>query len=63
MNNRGTALVETAFVMSIVLMIIFGSIQLSVLAYTQVSQDGAAFVASRTYAQDPAAGTTGRPSH
>jgi TadE-like protein len=58
-NNRGTALVETAFVMSIVLMIIFGSIQLSVLAYTQVSQDGAAFVASRTYAQDPAAGTVG----
>ena len=59
MSNRGTALVETAFVMSIVLMILFGSIQLSVLAYTQISQDGAAFVASRTYAQDPAAGTAG----
>lgn len=59
MKARGTALVETAFVMSIVLMILFGSIQLSVLAYTQVSQDGAAFVASRTYAQDPGAGTVG----
>ena len=56
MNARGAALVETAFVMSIVLMVLFGALQLSLLAYAQTSQDGAAFVAARAYAQNPAGG-------
>ena len=56
MNARGAALVETAFVMSIVLMVLFGSLQMSLLAYAQTSQDGAAFVAARAYAQNPSGG-------
>ncbi len=56
MSIRGTALVETAFVMSIVLIVLFGSMQLAVLAFTQTSQDGAAFVAARAYAEYPAGG-------
>ena len=56
MNSRGTAVVETAFVMSLVLMVLFGALQLSVLAFTQTSQDGAAFVAARAYAENPSAG-------
>jgi hypothetical protein len=58
-NARGTALVETAFVMGIVLMIVFGGIQLSVLAFTQASQDGAAFTAAHAYAANPGAGVAG----
>jgi len=50
-------MVETAFVMSVVLMVLFGALQLSVLAFVQTSQDGAAFVAARAYAQNPPAGT------
>ena len=56
MNSRGSAVVETALVMSIVLMVIFGALQLSLLAFTQTSQDGAAFVAARAYSQNPSAG-------
>ncbi len=56
MSIRGTALVETAFVMSLVLMVLFASFQLAVLAFTQTSQDGAAFVAARAYAENPSAG-------
>ena len=50
-------MVETAFVMSVVLMVLFGALQMSLLAFAQTSQDGAAFVAARAYAQDPAAGS------
>jgi Flp pilus assembly protein TadG len=56
MMTRGTAVVETAFVMSIVLMVLFGAVQLSLLAFTQTAQDGAAFVAARAYAEHPSAG-------
>ena len=59
MTNRGTALVETAFVMGIVLMIVFGGIQLAVLAFTQAGQDGAAFTAAHAYAANPGAGVAG----
>lgn len=58
MKTRGAVLVETAFVMSLVLMVLFGGLQLSVLAFTQTSQDGAAFVAARAYAQNPAGGVS-----
>ena len=58
MNARGAVLVETAFVMSVVLMVLFGAMQLSLLAYAQASQDGAAFVAARAYAQNPSAGAS-----
>ena len=57
MSTRGAAMVETAFVMSVVLMVLFGALQLSLLAFVQTSQDGAAFVAARAYAQNPSAGT------
>ena len=57
MNQRGAAMVETALVMSIVLMLTFGAIQLSLIAFSQSAQDGAAFVASREYAQNAAGGT------
>jgi hypothetical protein len=56
MNSRGAAVVESAFVMSVVLMVLFGALQLSLLAFTQTSQDGAAFVAARAYAENPSGG-------
>ncbi|MEA2785058.1 MAG: hypothetical protein QOF71_1162 [Candidatus Eremiobacteraeota bacterium] len=56
MTSRGTAVVETAFVMSLVLMVLFGGVQLALIAFTQTSQDGAAFVAARAYAANPSAG-------
>ena len=39
-------------------MVLFGGLQLSLLAFTQASQDGAAFVAARAYAQNPAGGAS-----
>lgn len=53
---RGTAMVETALVLGVVLMLMFGTIQLSMLSFMQVAGDGAAFVAARAYAENPAGG-------
>jgi Flp pilus assembly protein TadG len=54
---RGTALIETALTIGIVLVVLFGSVQLGILGFTQTAGDGAAFVAAHTYAQNPASGT------
>ncbi|MFN2528905.1 MAG: TadE/TadG family type IV pilus assembly protein [Candidatus Baltobacteraceae bacterium] len=58
MNSRGAVMVEMALIMSIVLMLIFGTIQLSMIAFGQSAQDGAAFVAAREYGQNAAGGTS-----
>ncbi|GAC1576510.1 MAG: hypothetical protein NVS3B7_09450 [Candidatus Elarobacter sp.] len=56
--SRGSALVETALTVGVVLMMLLGTVQFGVLGFRQIAQDGAAFVAARTYAQTPAAGAT-----
>lgn len=53
---RGAAMAETALTMGLVSMLLFGTIQLALLGYAQISQDGAAFIAARAYAQNPAGG-------
>lgn len=58
MNQRGATLVEMALVISVVLMTFFSAIQLAMIAFAQTSQDGAAFIASRSYAQNSTAGAT-----
>lgn len=55
---RGTALVETALTLGVVLMVMFGTIQLSVLTFMQTAGDGAAFIAARAYAQNSGGGAT-----
>jgi len=55
---RGTALVETALTIGIVLTVLFGTIQLGILGFTQTAGDGAAFVAAHTYAQNPGLGAS-----
>ena len=42
----------------IVLIVLFGTVQLGILGFTQAAGDGAAFVAAHTYAQNPARGAT-----
>jgi TadE-like protein len=49
-------MVETALVLGVVLMLMFGTIQLAMLAFMQTAGDGAAFVAARAYAENPAGG-------
>ncbi len=58
MSARGSALVETAMVMSIVLMVAFGTIQAAMIGFSQLAQDGAAFVGAREYSQNAAGGTS-----
>lgn len=58
MNERGSALVETALVMAIVLMVTFGTIQVATIAFSQLAQDGAVFVGAREYAQNAAGGAS-----
>lgn len=53
--TRGTALPETALVLGIALIMILGAVQSTVIGYSQVSADGAAFVAAHTTAIDGAA--------
>ncbi|HEY0613345.1 MAG TPA: TadE family protein [Candidatus Elarobacter sp.] len=60
--SRGTALVETTLALGIVLMVLFGTLQFGLLGFTQAAQDGAAFVAARTYALNPAGGTASAAS-
>ena len=47
-STRGTALPETAIVLSLVLLLLLGTIQLTVIGFTQSTADGAAFVAAHT---------------
>ena len=55
---RGGALIETALTLGVVLMLLLGTLQFGALGVKQIAQDGAAFVAARTYAQSPASGVT-----
>ena len=50
--ERGTALPETAMVIGIALVIMLGAVQTTVIGFSQVSADGAAFVAAHTTAMD-----------
>jgi hypothetical protein len=49
-STRGAALTETALVLTAVLALVFGVIQIGVIGYMQISADGAAFVAAHEYA-------------
>ncbi|HVA27901.1 MAG TPA: hypothetical protein VNF68_06955 [Candidatus Baltobacteraceae bacterium] len=49
---RGTALPETALVIGISLIIVLGAVQATIIGYTQISADGAAFIAAHTAAMD-----------
>ncbi|HEY9180228.1 MAG TPA: hypothetical protein VIO32_05880 [Candidatus Baltobacteraceae bacterium] len=52
---RGTALPETALTIGLALLLVLGAAQMALIGYTQVSADGAAFVAAHTQAQNPSA--------
>ena len=51
---RGTALPETALVIGISLVVVLGAVQATLIGYSQISTDGAAFVAAHTVALDSA---------
>lgn len=51
--SRGTVLVETALTIGISLLIVLGAAQMALIGYTQVSADGAAFIAAHTAASNP----------
>ncbi|MBV9271291.1 MAG: pilus assembly protein [Candidatus Eremiobacteraeota bacterium] len=48
--SRGAALVETAFTMSVTMMLIFGVLQLAVIGFFQMQLDGATFFFAHSYA-------------
>lgn len=50
---RGTALPETALTVGLALLLVLGAAQMTIIGYTQISADGAAFVAAHTQAQNP----------
>lgn len=54
-HDRGTALPETALTIGLALLLVLGAAQMALLGYTQISADGAAFVAAHTQAQNPGA--------
>jgi Flp pilus assembly protein TadG len=50
---KGGTLPETAIVMSVVLLVLFGAVQLAIIGYSQLMADGAAFVGARSVAENP----------
>lgn len=56
--GRGTALPETAIVISFVLVMVFGTIQMGIVGALQLASDGAASVAAHEYALNYAKSTT-----
>lgn len=52
-HSRGTALPETALTIGLALLLVLGAAQMTIIGYTQVSADGAAFVAAHAQAQNP----------
>lgn len=52
---RGTALPETALTIGLALLLVLGSAQMAILGYTQISADGAAFIAAHTQSENPSA--------
>jgi hypothetical protein len=57
-SSRGTALIETALTIGIVLIVLFATVQFGILGFIQTADDGAAFVAAHTYAQNPTLGAS-----
>lgn len=55
---RGAALPETALVLSLALIVLFGTSQMAIVAFTQASADGAAFLGAHALAIDPSASAT-----
>lgn len=53
--SRGVALVETALTVGVALLLVLGAAQMALIGYTQVSADGAAFIAAHTQAANPSA--------
>lgn len=53
LHPRGTALPETALTIGLALLLVLGAAQMTLIGYTQISADGAAFVAAHTQAQNP----------
>jgi hypothetical protein len=53
--TRGTALVETALTVGLALLLVLGAAQMAIIGYTQISADGAAFLAARAQAENPSA--------
>lgn len=56
MKERGSTIPEMAIVAGVGLMLFFGAVRLALIGYYQIMSDGTAFVAARTYAQNPDAG-------
>lgn len=54
----GTALVETALSVGVSLLLILGAAQAALIGYTQISADGAAFIAAHAVAENPSANGT-----
>lgn len=52
-HKLGTALPETALTIGLALLLVLGAAQMALIGYTQISADGAAFVAAHTQAQNP----------
>lgn len=48
--NRGNGLPETMIVMSLLLMLLFGAVNLTLIGYGQISADGASYIAARAAA-------------
>lgn len=53
--QRGSAMPETAMVLGTALVILLGAVQMTTIGFSQISADGAAFVAAHTTAVDPSA--------
>ncbi|HKU68603.1 MAG TPA: hypothetical protein VJP85_12575 [Candidatus Baltobacteraceae bacterium] len=53
MSTRGTALPETALTIGLALLLVLGAAQMAIIGYTQISADGAAFIAAHTQVQNP----------
>lgn len=54
-RTRGAAMAETALTVGLSLLLVLGAAQMALLGYTQISADGAAFIAAHTQAQNPSA--------
>jgi hypothetical protein len=54
-NSGGAVLVETALAIGVSLLIVLGAGQMALIGYTQISADGAAFIAAHTAASNPSA--------
>lgn len=53
--SRGVALVETALSVGVSLLLVLGAAQMALIGYTQISADGAAFIAAHSIAANPSA--------